>query len=278
MRVDAHQHFWRYAAGEYGWIDDSMSILRRDFLPRDLEPELRTGGFDACISVQARQTEEETRWLLELAAEAPFIAGVIGWVDLCGEDVRARLAELARDPRLVGVRHVVQSESDDRFLLRRDFMRGIAALEEFALTYDLLVLPRHLPVAAELVRCFPRQPFVLDHLAKPYIRAGLVEPWAAHLRELASSPNVLCKLSGMVTEADWRAWRPEDFRPYLEVALDAFGPDRLMIGSDWPVCTLAASHPEVTALVAGFLAHHPPEVRERVLGENARRLWRLPRV
>jgi len=276
MRIDAHQHFWRYNAEEYDWIDDSMRVLRRDFLPADLKPELDAAGFDACIAVQARQTVEETRWLLGLADENPFIAGVVGWVDLRAEDVRDQLTALSKNPKLVGVRHVVQAEPDDRFLLRPDFLRGVAALQQFNLTYDILIFPRHLPVAIEFASRFPKQRFVLDHLAKPFIKAQRVEPWAAHIREFANFPNVFCKLSGMVTEADWKSWRPEHFRPYLETALEAFGPDRLMIGSDWPVCNVAGSYRQVMSLVIDFLNRHAPNALEKILGGNAQRFWRLP--
>jgi len=273
MRIDAHQHFWRYSAEEYDWIDDSMASLRRDFLPLDLKPELDAAGFDACIAVQARQTLGETRWLLALADENPFIAGVIGWVDLRAESVREQLAELSENPRLVGVRHVVQAEPDDRFLLRPDFLRGIAALQEFDLTYDILIYPRHLPVAVEFVSRFPQQHFVLDHLAKPFIKAQTIEPWASNIRELARFPNVFCKVSGMVTEADWTSWKPEHFQPYLETALQAFAPDRLMIGSDWPVCRVAGSYSKVMSLVIEFLDQHAPDAREKLLGGNAQRAY-----
>jgi len=277
MRIDAHQHFWRYNAEEYDWIDDSMSALRRDFLPEDLEAELEAAGFDACIAVQARQTLEETRWLLELADQNPFIAGVVGWVDLRAESVREQLATFATNPKLLGVRHIVQAEPDDHFLLRPNFLRGIAALQEFNLTYDILIFPRHLPVAVEFVQRFPEQRFVLDHLAKPFIKAQTVEPWASQLRELAKNPNVFCKLSGMVTEADWKNWKAEHFRPYLETAFEAFGPDRLMIGSDWPVCKVAGPYNQVMSLLIDFLDQHPPGAREKILGGNAQRFWRLPR-
>jgi len=273
MRIDAHQHFWRYSAEEYDWIDDSMASLRRDFVPLDLKPELDAAGFDACIAVQARQTLGETRWLLALADENPFIAGVIGWVDLRAESVREQLAELSENPRLVGVRHVVQAEPDDRFLLRPDFLRGIAALQEFDLTYDILIYPRHLPVAVEFVSRFPQQHFVLDHLAKPFIKAQTIEPWASNIRELARFPNVFCKVSGMVTEADWTSWKPEHFQPYLETALQAFAPDRLMIGSDWPVCRVAGSYSKVMSLVIEFLDQHAPDAREKLLGGNAQRAY-----
>jgi len=275
MRIDAHQHFWRYNPDEYGWIDDSMSTLRRDFLPADLKPELDRAGFDACVAVQARQTVEETRWLLELAAAAPFIAGVIGWVDLRASHVRDQLNELAKNPKLLGIRHVLQGEADDRFMLQPDFLRGIAALEEFGLTYDILIFPRHLPVAMEFVRRFPQQRFVLDHLAKPLIKDRTLQPWGSHIRELAKFSNIFCKLSGMVTEADWKAWKPEHFAPYLDVALESFGPERLMIGSDWPVCKVAASYLQVTELVIEYLDRYPREARESILGGTARSFWRL---
>jgi L-fuconolactonase len=192
MRIDAHQHFWRYNPDEYGWIDDSMCTLRRDFLPADLQPELAASGFDACVAVQARQTFEETRWLLQLADANPFIAGVVGWVDLRAENVRDQLAEFSKNPKLLGIRHIVQAEPDERFLLRADFLRGIASLEEFNLSYDILIYPRHLPVAIEFVQRFPRQRFVLDHLAKPFVKLQTIEPWASHIRQLAWFPNVFC--------------------------------------------------------------------------------------
>lgn len=276
MRIDAHQHFWRYNPEEYGWIDDSMAILRRDFLPSDLKPELDAAGFDACIAVQARQTLAETQWLLSLAGEDSFIAGVVGWVDLRAENVRGQLAALAENRKLVGVRHIVQAEPDDRFLLRRDFLRGVATLREFDLTYDILIYPRHLPVAIEFVQRFPEQRFVLDHLAKPFIKAQTIEPWASHIRELAKFPNVFCKLSGMVTEADWASWKPKHFKPYLEAALEAFGPDRLMIGSDWPVCKVAGEYSRVMSLVSDFLQGYPREVHEQILGGTAQRFYLRP--
>jgi L-fuconolactonase len=275
MRIDAHQHFWRYNRDEYGWIDDSMAVLRRDFMPPDLRPELAGAGFDACVAVQVRQSREETRWLLDLAQQHPFIAGVIGWVDLRAADVREQLVELAKHPKLLGIRHIVQSEPDDRFLLQPEFQRGISMLSDFNLTYDLLIHPRHLPVAVELVRTFPRQHFVLDHLAKPQIKAGILHPWNSHIRELAQFPNVFCKLSGMVTEADWKTWRPEHFAPFLAVALESFGPERLMIGSDWPVCRVAATYSQVMTLVFEFFGKYPAAVGESILGGTAQKLWNL---
>ena len=275
MRIDAHQHFWRYNTDEFDWIDDSMSALRRDFLPGDLKPELEGAGFHGSIAVQARQSLDETRWLLALAKSSPLILGVVGWVDLRSPDVRSQLRAFAGNPKLVGVRHIVQSEADDRFMLQPDFLRGVGVLEEFDLGYDILIYPKHLSVAAEFVKHFPRQRFVLDHLAKPLIKNGTIQPWEAGMGELAKSPNVFCKLSGMVTEADWRNWKPEDMTPYLDIALSCFGPERLMIGSDWPVCTVAASYAETMNVVLRYFERYPADVQHAVLGGNAQRFWKL---
>lgn len=275
MRIDAHQHFWRYNADEYGWIDNSMAALRRDFEPDDLKSELEGAGFCGSIAVQARQSLEETRWLLDLAASSPHVLGVVGWVDLRSPDVRKQLQSFAGNPKLVGLRHVLQGEPDDRFMLQPEFLRGISALEEFDLAYDILIYPRHLPATAEFVQHFPRQRFVLDHLAKPLIGAGTIQPWEAGVRELARFPHVFCKLSGMVTEADWQNWKPEHMKPYLDVVLDCFGPERLMIGSDWPVCTVAASYSRTMNIVLDYLSKHSTGAGEAVLGGNAARFWKL---
>jgi L-fuconolactonase len=275
MRIDAHQHFWRYNPREYEWIDNSMASLRRDFLPSDLAPELNQNGLEGCVAVQTRQSLEETRWLLDLAAEHPFIVGVVGWVDLKSPSLRTELESFAANPKLVGVRHIVQSEPDDRFLLRPEFLNGVAMLEEFDLAYDILIYPRHLPVAAEFVGRFPNQRFVLDHLAKPAIRERNLREWSGGIVELASLPNVLCKLSGLVTEANWQHWQPREIRPCLDVAFQCFGPERLMIGSDWPVCTVAASYSRTISVVTDYLKSFPTEVYEAVMGKNAERFWRL---
>ena len=277
MHIDAHQHFWIYERREYDWIDDSMAALRRDFLPADLKPELERNGFQGCVAVQARQTLEETRWLLELAERAPFILGVVGWVDLRSPRLRFELESFAGKSKLVGVRHIVQSEPDERFLLQPDFLRGIAMLEEFDLAYDVLIYTRHLPVATEFVERFPRQRFVLDHMAKPPIKGGALDAWARGIQGLAAFPNVYCKVSGLVTEAVWQAWKPEDIRPYLDVAFECFGPSRLMAGSDWPVCTVAAPYARVMNLVKDYLGKYSANEKEAVLGENAAAFWRLKR-
>jgi L-fuconolactonase len=275
MHIDAHQHFWIYNRSEYDWVDNSMSALRRDFMPEHLKPELESTGFHGSVAVQARQSIEETRWLLALAERSPWILGVVGWADLQSPDIHSQLKSLARNPKLVGIRHIVQSEPDDRFPLRPEFLRGISALEEFGLAYDILIYPKHLPVAAEFVERFPRQRFVLDHLAKPPIKSGKIDTWAQGIRRLAEFPNVYCKLSGLVTEADWQRWQPEQIVPYLDVAFESFGPDRLMIGTDWPVCLVAASYARVLQVVQTYLLEQDPKCRDAVLGGNAQRFWRL---
>jgi L-fuconolactonase len=275
MRLDSHQHFWRYRPETHAWIDGSMAVLKRDFLPLDLEPLLRSQGFDGCIAVQASQTLDDTRFLLSLAEHHPFIKGVVGWVDLLSPELPRQLEELARHPRLKGVRHVAQSEPDDAFLAREDMVRGIAALEPFGLAYDILIYARQLPAAIELARRLPRQRFVLDHIAKPEIKVGRISPWKEQVRELSSCPNVLCKVSGMVTEAAWHGFTAADFRPYLDVVFGAFGADRLMFGSDWPVCTLAADYATVADIVLDALGGRPAAEREAVLGGNAARFYRI---
>jgi L-fuconolactonase len=275
MHIDAHQHFWNYDPRAYQWIDETMTPLRRDFLPADLQDELEREGFQGSVAVQARQSLQETRWLLELAAQSPFILGVVGWVDLRSPQAAAHLEQLAQNPKLVGIRHIVQSEPDDRFLLQPDFLRGISLLAEFDLAYDILIYPKHLTVAAEFVRRFPEQRFVLDHLAKPEIKSGTINAWNKGMAELAAYPNVYCKLSGLVTEADWNRWKPEDMRPYLDAAFERFGANRLLIGSDWPVCTLAGSYARVMGLVKDYLSGHSEQEREAILGGNAKRFWRL---
>jgi L-fucono-1,5-lactonase len=274
LKIDAHVHFWRYDAAEYGWIDDSMAALRRDFLPSDAKPEMDRAGVDTCVAVQARQSIEETRWLLELADAHPYIVGVVGWVDLQADDVGAEIDQF-RHPKLVGLRHIVQSEPDDRFLLKPAFCRGISALADRDLAYDILIYPKHLGVAADFVSRFTPQRFVIDHLAKPEIRSGAIREWEKGLRRLAEFPYVFCKLSGLVTEADWRRWTAEQFRPYLDVAFDCFGPHRLIAGSDWPVCTVAADYTQAVAIVEDYLAGRPRSDRDAVLGGNAQRFWRL---
>lgn len=275
MRLDAHQHFWKYNPAEYDWINGEMAVLRRNFLPQDLAPLLASEGFDGSVAVQARQSLEETRWLLELAAHNQIIKGVVGWLDLRSPELPAQLHQFAQNPKLVGVRHIVQGEPDDEFMLRPEFRRGIASLRDFNLTYDILIYPRQLPAAIKLVREFPDQRFVLDHIAKPPIAEGRVTPWDRGIQELAQSTNVWCKLSGMVTEARWEAWKPVDFRPYLDVVLNTFGPARLMIGSDWPVCTVSATYHRTMELVSSFICTLTSNEQESILGGNCANFYGL---
>lgn len=275
MRLDSHQHFWQYNPVQHVWMNDAMDVLRRDYLPDELRPLLQALEFDGTIAVQARQMVEETEWLLRLADAHDFIQGVVGWVDLLSPSLRGQLERYAKHPRLVGVRHVVHDEADDHFMLRPEFRRGLAALREFGMTYDLLLFPKHLPVAVTLLREFPEQPFVLDHIAKPAIREGQVLPWKEDLRRLAAFPNVFCKLSGMVTEATWKQWRPEDFHRYLDIVIAAFGTDRVMIGSDWPVCTLSGDYASTMRIVLEYAQQFPPPVRDGLVGGNCARFYHL---
>jgi L-fuconolactonase len=250
MRVDAHQHFWKFDRARDTWITDEMSVLRRDFLPQDLRPELAANDFAGSIAVQASQSESETHFLLDLAQHDSSILGVVGWINLMSPDIADRLSYFRQFKKLCGFRHIVQAESDDRFMLRDDFLRGVDSLAQFDFTYDILIYPRQLPAAIELVASIPNQKFVLDHMAKPEISTGNLDPWAAAIRELATSQNVHCKLSGMVTEANWECWKLSDFTPYLDVVFESFGSDRLIFGSDWPVCLVAGSYSEVVHLVS----------------------------
>jgi L-fuconolactonase len=270
-KIDAHQHFWRYQPARDQWITEKMAVLRRDYLPEHLRPELQASGIDATVAIQVDQSESETHFLLALADANPEIAGVVGWVDLCDENIRERLEYFSQFRRLRGFRHVAQSEPDDRFLIRDDFLRGIGNLQEYGFTYDILIYPKQLAAAAELVARFPKQRFVIDHLGKPLIRTGEIEPWAGFIRQIARNENTYCKLSGLVTEADWMHWKTSDFRKYLDVVFEAFGTERLMFGSDWPVCLLAGSYAQVTQLIADYAAPH----HDKLFGLNAARFYGL---
>jgi L-fuconolactonase len=272
MRLDAHQHFWSYDAAQYPWIPPG-SPLHRDWLPADLAALQRPLGFDGAIAVQARQVVGESDWLLSLADKHVNVKGVVGWVDLRSDRVEADLARLVAHPKFVGVRHVVQEEPDDDFMLGKDFQRGISKLAAFGLTYDILIYPKQLPAAIRLAANFPAQPFVLDHIAKPPIKEGTIEPWKALLRELAKLPNVHCKVSGMLTEADHRHWQAGQFRPYLDTVFEAFGPARLMYGSDWPVCLFAGSYEQAFRLVDDYARGLTEAERAGLFGDNASRFY-----
>jgi L-fuconolactonase len=269
MVIDSHHHFWHYNPREYGWITESMSVLRRDFLPTDLKNEITGAGVEGVVSVQARQSLAETRWLLELADKNDFIRGVVGWAPLRSPEVQKDLQQLAGRKKLKSVRHVLQDEPDDDFMLRPQFDRGMAALREFGLRYDILIFERHLPQAIRLVDRHPHLTLILDHIAKPRIKDSVLSPWRENLAELARRPNVYCKLSGVVTEAEHRSWTAAQLRPYMDAALEAFGPRRLMFGSDWPVCLLACEYGRWFEIVSDFALRLSSAERARLLGETA---------
>jgi L-fuconolactonase len=267
--IDTHHHLWSYKPEAYGWIDESMDVLKRDYLPTDLLSEIHPTGIWGTVVVQARQTLEETRWLLELSEESPFIKGVVGWIDLRAEKMSAQLEEFATNPKLVGLRHVLQDEPDEDFMLHPDFTGGIGQLKAFNLTYDILILHTQVEKACRLVAMFPEQKFVLDHMAKPPIRSGKIHPWKEQMEHLARYPNVWCKISGLVTEADHRRWTYEEMVPYLEVVTKAFGAKRIMVGSDWPVCRLAAEYKEVMGIPRRYFDSFGVEDQMDIFQKNA---------
>ncbi|GAC1664074.1 MAG: amidohydrolase family protein [Candidatus Acidiferrum sp.] len=274
-RIDAHHHLWRYQIEDYGWISDTMSVLKQDFLPADLEKEIHAAGIDGTVAVQARQTLAETDWLLSLAAQASFIHGVVGWAPISSSDFSTHLDLLRRQPKLKGLRHVVQDEPDPKFLQGPDFNRGISLLAGTGLIYDILIFERQLPSAIEFVDAHPKQVFVLDHIAKPRISEAALDPWRKNISELAKRKNVYCKLSGMVTEADHAHWTKENLRPYFDVVLEAFGPHRIMAGSDWPVCLLAVTYAKWFETVKEFIEPLSAAEKDMILGGTATQAYHL---
>jgi len=270
MTIDAHHHLWKYSAAEYGWITPEQRIIHRDFLPEDLEPLMHHFGIEGTVAVQARQSLEETTWLLGLAEKHPLIRGVVGWVPLTdGANVKRSLEQYAGNRRLRGVRHIVQDEPDPRYILRKDFNEGVSALHQFGLRYDILIFERHLPAAIEFVDRHPNQTFILDHIAKPRIKDKILSPWDRNMRELAKRQNVYCKLSGMITEADPKRWTPADLQPYIDVVLAAFGPHRIMYGSDWPVMLLAGDYARWFGAVTNAIAKLSKAEQDRIMGGTA---------
>lgn len=269
MKIDAHHHFWRYDSVEYDWIDESMQRIRRDYLPGDLQPEIRAAGINGVISVQARQSLTETEWLLQLANEYDFIQGIVGWVPLAESRVGNILERLSTQSKLRAVRHVVQDEPDDDFILRDDFNQGIDLLMEFGLAYDILIFERHLPQTIAFVDRHPHQAFVLDHIAKPRIGENLIEPWRTHLVKLAQRENVFCKVSGMVTQGHCADWSSAQLWPYWDTILGAFGPSRLMFGSDWPVCLVACDYSRWYETVSTFAAELSDSEQISLFGQTA---------
>ncbi len=277
MTIDSHQHFWRYEPVAYHWLSEPMSALRRDFLPEDLRRETAAAGVDGTVSVQALQTLGETRFLLDLARANRFILGVVGWVPLTDPGVAGILEELAADPALKGCRHVLQEEPDDNYMLRPDFNDGVRAVTAAGLAYDILIYERQLPQTLQFVDRHPGQLFVLDHIGKPCIRDGSFAAWNGAIRDLACRPNVYCKVSGMATEADWGGWTEADLLPYLDTVLEAFGPRRLMFGSDWPMSLAAVEYGRWCELVRGFVSRLGEAERDRVLAGTAAEAYGLGR-
>jgi L-fuconolactonase len=274
-RIDAHHHLWRYSKEEYGWITGSMALIAKDFVPQDLAQVLTASGIQGSVAVQASQSLAETESLLNFAQEFPIIHGVVGWAPIASPEFPQVLERFHPFQKLKGFRHVVQDEPDDAFLLRPDFNAGIAQFKRYSLVYDILIFERQLPAAISFVDRHPSQVFVLDHIAKPRIRDRVLEPWSTNIRELARRQNVFCKLSGMVTEAHWTQWTLPDLLPYFEVVLDAFGPKRLMAGSDWPVCLLAATYQTWFSTLHEFISGLSNAEQEMILGGVASEVYSL---
>lgn len=272
--IDTHQHFWKYDPVNYSWINDEMQVIRRDFLPGDLAVVLKENKVQGCVAVQADQTEAETDWLLELAAKNDFIQGIVGWVDLRSNAIEQRLQHYAQFKKLKGFRHVLQGE-EPSFMLQKDFLNGISKLNQFGFAYDILIFPQHLSAALQLVEQFPQQRFVVDHVAKPYIKDGKIDGWKAGMQQLAQHSNVYCKISGMVTEADWKTWTADQLKPYIDVVVESFGIDRIMYGSDWPVCLVASSYNKWIETVQNYFASFSTEEQEKVFSSNAIKFYQL---
>lgn len=274
MRIDSHQHFWKYEPVRHSWLNDAMRRIRKDFLPSDLEPILQENNMDGCVLVQVDQTEVETEFLLQLASENPFVKGVVGWVDLLADDVDERLAHFSKNTDFKGIRHIVQGEADD-FMLRADFQNGIRKLSKYNLTYDVLIFPSQLAAAILLVQKFPSQKFIVDHIAKPTISTGLDEYWVHGMQELGKHENVYCKLSGMVTETQNYRWNKGEFTPFMDVVVNAFGVDRILFGSDWPVCLVSAEYTEVLDIVESYFSGYSKNDINKIMGDNAAKFYNI---
>lgn len=275
MVIDSHQHFWIYETEKHAWIDDDMKVIRKNFLPEDLKIVYQENNVDGCVAVQADQTLAETDFLLDLASKNDFIKGIVGWVDLRASNIETVLEQYSKSEKLKGFRHVVQGEADHNFMLRPDFLNGIAALEKYNFTYDILIFPHQLGAALELVRRFPNQKFVIDHIAKPYIKDGFYDGWASLMKAISEYPNVYCKLSGMTTEADYNNWTSEQIEPYMQLVLEAFETDRILFGSDWPVCLVAGNYTKTKELVTNFIAKLSSEEQAAIMGGNAIEFYNL---
>lgn len=274
MTIDAHQHFWNYSPQTHEWINEEMQVIRRDFLPNDLAPVLRANGIDGCVAVQADQTDSESDFLLNLAAEHDFIKGVVGWTDLKSPELDQKLEAYKQNPLLKGFRHIVQGEPDG-FMTDPAFIAGVSRLRDFDLSYDILVFSRQLPEVCQLMRQLPEMRLVIDHFAKPDIKGGEFDLWKKHMTELSAYPHLHVKLSGLVTEADWKHWNLRDFQPYIETVLELFGPKRILFGSDWPVCLVAASYEQVLEIVNKYIEKLSMQEQAAIKGLNAIRFYGL---
>ena len=275
MKIDSHQHFWHYCEVKHSWINDQMSAIKKNFLPEDLHLELQDKGIDGCVAVQADQNEAETEFLVSEAKKHDFIKGVVGWVDLRADNIEDRLEHYAEENKIKGFRHVVQDEPDPDFMMLPKFQNGISKLEKFGFTYDILIFPNQLHAALDTVMKFPNQKFVIDHIAKPNIKEGHINEWEKGMKAIAAHENVSCKLSGMVTEADWINWKQEDFNPYLDSVLDMFGVDRVMYGSDWPVSLIEWTYGEVKGIIDTYTENFSATEKEKIYGKNAIEFYNL---
>ena len=275
QKIDAHQHFWKFDPVRDSWITEDMAAIRKDFFPADLAPLLKQNGFDGCVVVQSDQSETENAFQLQLAEENDFIKGIVGWVDLQHPHVEERLSYYRRFEKMKGFRHVLQGEAKRDLMLQPEFKRGIGRLNKFGFTYDILVFPDQLGYIKELVAEFPDQRFIIDHLAKPYIKFRKISEWRTDMKELAQFENVWCKVSGMVTEADWINWSPKDFHPYMDVVVEAFGVNRILFGSDWPVCLIAADYAAVLEIVSDYFSGISKHEQEKIFGNNAVEFYKL---
>ncbi len=275
LRIDAHQHFWKFDPVRDSWINEEMRAIQRDFLPADLEPVLKQNGMDGSVVVQSDQSVAENEFHLQHATSNDFIKGIVGWVDLRANDIEEQLQELSRHKKLKGFRHVLQAEPDPAFMLQPNFIRGISHLRKHGFTYDILIYPKHLSYAKQLVAALPDQPFVIDHMAKPLIKDQMIEDWKKDMAVIARHENVSCKISGMVTEADWKNWKKEDFRPYLDVTFEVFGSKRILFGSDWPVCLVAASYERMMEIVQNYISEFTEQEQADFWGGNAVSFYNL---
>ena len=275
LRIDSHQHFWNYDPEKFDWITEEMSLIKKDFLPPDLKPVLQQNNFDGCVTIQVQQSEEENDYLLSTTKDHDFIKGIVGWTDLQSKNIEERLTYLKSFKKLKGFRHILQGETKRDLMLSPQFKNGISFLNKYDFSYDILIFPDQLVFARELVKEFPDQRFVIDHLAKPYIKDGKIEEWENDMKAVSSFENVYCKISGMVTEADWKNWKPGDFSPYLDVVVKSFGTNRIMYGSDWPVCLVAASYQQQLNIVTEYFSSFSKSEQEAVFGGNAIKFYNL---